>query len=238
MNKTPFQTFIDLVALDQNIVALHKECELVSQELMQTSHNKQLLYDHLDNLKKQLQHARKAVDSSELEMKALDEQEKTYKKRLDSVTNLKEYNSVRAELDVLHEEQTDKEQQVINAWNTLDVAQQEYDTYQKGLEDQVRVYDEKLNAYKLKHAECMQQIDEQKNLRPSREQGVPAEWLEKYMVMRERVSDPVVALRDEICSACFHNATKQDALTIQRGALIQCKGCYRLLYAPERLSDE
>lgn len=236
MTKTPFQTFIDLVALDQDIIALQKECEHVSQLLMQTSDAKKSLYDHLALLKHQLLQAKKTVDSLELEMKSLDEQEIKKKKLLDQVSNLKEYNSVKFELDALHEDQQNKEQQVVAAWHKLESVQHEIDTYIKSLDEKAHSYDENLQTYTQQHQQCIQQVKEKKEKRPEQEKGIPSEWLEKYMIMRERVPNPVIPLEDEICTACFHNATKQDVATIQRGALVQCKGCYRLLYAPSRVN--
>ena len=69
--------------------------------------------------------------------------------------------------------------------------------------------------------------------RTEKEKSVPAEWLEKYSMMRARVSDPVVPIVHQSCSACSQMITKQDDTRAKRGALIQCQQCFRLLYAPE-----
>jgi predicted nucleic acid-binding Zn-ribbon protein len=64
---------------------------------------------------------------------------------------------------------------------------------------------------------------------------MPAEWLEKYTIMRARVSDPVVAISHQSCSACSQMLTMQDMVRARHGALIQCQACYRLLYLPESM---
>ena len=235
MSKTPFQTFIDLVALDQHIRTLHKECEHRAQQLMQISDSKKSLYDRLDYFKQNVYQAKKMVDSYELEMKTLDEQEKDKKKRLDQITNLKEYNSIKSELDMIHEQQGIKEQDVLDAWHALDSAQDQYARYQKEFDEQINQLDKQIETYTKQHTDCIQKVEEQQQMRPEHEKGVPQEWLEKYMLMRSQVADPVVPLQDDSCSACFYTATKQDSILIKRGSLIQCKSCYRLLYAPERI---
>ena len=237
MMRTPFQTFIDLVAFDQSIITLQKECEDISQQLMRNSDAKKQLYDYQIALKNTVLQARKVVDSVELEMKMLDEQEAKKKKLLDQISNFKEYNSIKTELEALHEEQQQKEQEVLAAWNKLEAVQAEFDAYMKDFDAKVKSSDDLTHQYTEQHARCMQEVSEKTQGRASKEQGIPSEWLEKYMIMRERISDPVVPLEEEICSACFHSATKADVMAIKRGGLIQCKGCYRLLYAPSKVSE-
>ena len=74
--------------------------------------------------------------------------------------------------------------------------------------------------------------------RPEKEKIVPEEWLEKYTIMKAQVSDPVVPITQETCSACFYALTNQDIICARRGRLLQCKGCYRLLYLLEAMETE
>ena len=60
--------------------------------------------------------------------------------------------------------------------------------------------------------------------------GIPEEWLEKYSIMRTRVPNPIVSVKNGSCSACFHALTQQDMLNLQRRKLLQCRDCYRFLY--------
>lgn len=69
--------------------------------------------------------------------------------------------------------------------------------------------------------------------RQSKEQAVPAEWLEKYATMRARVTDPVVPVINGDCSACFYQVSTQDMQQLRHRKLLQCKDCFRLLYLPE-----
>ncbi len=71
-----------------------------------------------------------------------------------------------------------------------------------------------------------------------KETGVPNEWLEKYSHMRLRVIDPVVPVMFGGWSACSYAVTEQELVRLKRKALIQCKGCFRLLYMQEVMNVE
>jgi len=68
------------------------------------------------------------------------------------------------------------------------------------------------------------------NNRISHEQGIPAEWLEKYAMMRSKVSDPVVPALDGSCCACFYHLPSRDMIVLSRNTLIECKSCFRFIY--------
>ena len=74
--------------------------------------------------------------------------------------------------------------------------------------------------------------------RPEKEKIVPEGWLEKYTIMKARVPDPVVPITEGACSTCFYALTNQDVIRARKGCLLQCKGCYRLLYLLEAMEKE
>ena len=74
--------------------------------------------------------------------------------------------------------------------------------------------------------------------RPGKEVLVPEEWLEKYSHMRMQVADPVVSVLSGGCSACFYTIPNHEMMRLKRRAVIQCKGCFRLLYMKEAMEDQ
>ena len=84
---------------------------------------------------------------------------------------------------------------------------------------------------------AQKELDALKENRPAKEIMVPSEWLDKYMHMRMRVSDPVVPIMRRGCSACFYTIPDHEMLRLQRRALVQCKGCFRLLYMQEAMEE-
>lgn len=233
MNETPFEQFIALVEVDQKINALNKSIHVLEQE---NSAQRQIDGSHqaaLDKVKQKLHDERKEVDAKELEMKTLDIQEADKKKRLDTVANHKEYSSIKGEIDQLKKEQHILEDSLMQAWNRLETAKKEVDSAAASYEQNHKKSLEVIALNDQKISEINIQITALIADRHEKEKNVPAEWLEKYAVMRARVSDPVVPVVDGNCSACFYKISAQDLQFLNRRKLVQCKDCFRLLYLAE-----
>jgi predicted nucleic acid-binding Zn-ribbon protein len=229
-----FKFLLDLVDLDQSIRSAQKKYDALELDLQKAQQEKQALFDYQEHLKKNVHDVRKEVDLLELDMKALDTRESQKRKQLDTSHSVKEYNSYKAELDTIHQEQQKIEQDLLAVWNNLEQTQATLKTYTQGLDNQVLLSENNIQALLQEKHVIGQNISQLIEQRPAYEQNVPPEWLEKYMMMRTKVDDPVVPIADSACSVCFNHITNQDFLRITRGALMQCKGCYRLLYTPNR----
>jgi predicted nucleic acid-binding Zn-ribbon protein len=75
-----------------------------------------------------------------------------------------------------------------------------------------------------------EEIKVQEKDRKRIESIVPQGWLEKYAIMRTKVTDPVVPVINNSCSACFYDVIGQDLQELRKKKLLQCKECYRFLY--------
>jgi predicted nucleic acid-binding Zn-ribbon protein len=129
--------------------------------------------------------------------------------------------------------QVDQEQAVLDAWNQLENAQAAENKKKNDSVEQLKIIHELRAQLEEKIAQLRADVASFMVQRVEKESLVPAEWLEKYTMMRARVSDPVVEILHQSCGACSQMITSQDFVRAKRGALIQCQKCYRLLYAPE-----
>lgn len=233
VNEHPFQAFIDLITLDQEIVSIEQTLLKIDNEiaaLIKLENDAQI---HLDIQKKKVHDARKVVDAQELELKALDAQEKQKKERLDNATDHKQYQSLSKEIDALKLKQHTNEELLMQAWNVLEASQKECELVEKEQPQKIAALQKTIEQKNDEIAALEVQLEQKNAERPAKEKIVPAEWLEKYAVMRSRVSDPVVSVQRGACSACFASLTEQDLLSVRRRKLLQCKTCYRLLYSQE-----
>lgn len=233
MTQTPFEQFIALVEVDQKINALNttisshqKRIEALRTEL---SVNKQVC----EKAKNKFDQTRKEVDDKELEMKTLDQQESEKKARLNTVANHKEYQSIKAEIDLLKKKQHDLEEQLMGVWNQLENAKKELDSANNLCQQQEEKIHQDIKQIEDEIAQLAAQRDLQLVERQQKEPSVPDEWIQKYAIMRARVTDPVVPVVNESCSACFYKVSAQDLQELRRRKLVQCKDCYRLLYLQE-----
>lgn len=233
MSSQPFQTFISLINLDQDIQKIKNQIEEINREIGQIQEQKDQIAHEIDACHEQLNQLRKSVDMHELELQTLADQEKNLQDRMDSSVKYKELSSMKNEVDHLRRVELMEEDQLISSLNRYESSQKSYEkTKENGTltirslaqnqDDKKKIIDElQENADKLtqKRAEFIDQI--------------PADWLEKYTTMRARVSDPVVPVQSDCCGACFFSIPNHELARINRGALLQCKHCFRLLYSPD-----
>lgn len=230
MRSIEFQTFIDLVTFDQNFVKIERNIEK-SQEVQKTllSNVERLQDDFLDIKNAKLQ-ARKAVDEKELYMKVLDDKESELKKKLESVSNQKEYKSLEKETRAVNAERLQHEQELLVLWNKLDALSESYESKQKMHEEQVADFTTKVAAVKAEIADFENQLKMLAAQRIDKQKDVPQEWLDMYVNMKGRVANPVVPVVSESCDACFYSVTARDLQKLRDNKLLQCRDCYRLLY--------
>ncbi len=233
MSDHPFLRFINLVNFDQKLQSLENETITIATEVAALKKQQQDYTRDLDDLHKRVFQLKKQVDEQELEMKTLDQKEKDKKKHLENVSDYKEYQAIKTEVEAIQRLQIEQEQLVLDAWNKLENA--ELALQKKTVEsvDQIKQLQEQVQERDTKAVSLVAEINRLTAERVEKEAQVPAEWLQKYIMMRARVTDPVVEIVHQSCSACSHMITSQEMVRAKHGALIQCQKCYRLLYAPE-----
>lgn len=233
MSETPFHTFIELIKVDQAIVDLGNAIEKVNSEIGELKKQQEQQLSIVTSAKNDVHDAQKAVDQYELELKALDQQEKQRKERLENSSDYKQYQSLKAEIDVLKHKQHQYDEILMVAWNKLEAMQKAYENAQAVYPTKTDDINIAIAQKEAEIATLKASLDDHINERPAKEKVVPAEWLEKYAVMRSRVSDPVVPVENGSCSACYYKVTQQDMTALAHRKLLQCKSCYRLLYSSE-----
>ena len=230
MRSIEFQKFIDLVTFDQDLVKTErdiKKSEEIQQSLLMDI---QRLQDDFSDIKTAKTQARKAVDDKELYMKVLNEKESELKKKLESISNQKEYKSLQKETLAINAERMEHEQGLIILWNKLDGLEKTYEFKHKLYEEQAAKFHAEVEANKNEIAKLHEQLQNLTAQRIEKQQNIPQEWLDMYVNMKGRVSNPVVPVVDDSCDACFYSVTPRDLQTLRNNKLLQCRDCYRLLY--------
>lgn len=233
MTQTPFEKFIALVEVDQKINSLNNQIATHRKKIADLGQESQAHLLAHEKIKEKYEQTRKEVDAKELEMKILDQQESEKKIKLDQVANHREYQSIKSEIDLLKKSQHDLEESLISIWNQLENTKKELDASAIAHQQQDVQIKQQIEQNETQINQITDQIDELLKVRVELDQNMPLEWLEKYSIMRARVSDPVVPVLDGSCSACFYKVSAQDMQDLKRRKLVQCKDCYRLLYLQE-----
>lgn len=228
--ELPFYSFIKLVSLDEKVRVLKQQIVELKTVISQYVLEKKQCDAELEKSHKLVISAKKEVDMLELVMKELDALEATKKNQLEQVTGFKDYQSLQQELSHVQVKQQAQEQAVLKAWSVYESAQEAYVFTQKKLQEKSQKINEEINQKNASIGDLEKTIVLLEQERPSLVQYVSPEWLELYVHMSGKVPDPVVPVVEGSCGSCFHVLTRQELLQAERGSLVQCKGCYRLLY--------
>lgn len=237
MSQHPFTAFIDLVSLDQTIRSLHESKKNLQTETEVLLVQKQNLVDRLEQFKRHVHDLKKQVHEHEFSINEVDAKEKKKKEQLETVQSNKEYQLLKKEIDRLKQEQHDTESVLMEIWNKLEVAQKELKEQETSYDSKIAELHDAISKKKDEVASLEKQLTESKSLRPEKESGIPQEWLEKYTHMRMRVEDPVVQVMRGSCGACFYTIPDHEIIRLKRKALVQCKGCFRLLYMKDAMEE-
>jgi predicted nucleic acid-binding Zn-ribbon protein len=237
MSQNPFKLFLSLVAFDNSLRELEETIKQVQGKKEELLQQKEQLASVVEKLKQQEHAMRKEVDMHELHMKELDQKERSKKHQLDDINTPKEYTVVKREIEAIQREQHDHEQTLMQVWNSLESVHKTFETKQEELAGAVTALDSQLAALDAQEDQMENAYDAKMAERTQHLAGIPEEWLEKYRAMQYRVTDPVVPVQQGSCSACFYDITEQKLVALKRHALLQCEGCYRFLYIPEKAEN-
>ncbi len=230
MRNIEFQTFIDLVTFDQNLVKIERDIQKSQeQQREQMLGIERLEHDFADIKMAQLK-ARKAVDEKELYMKVLDAKEAELKNKLAGISNQKEFKSLEKETLNINAQRLQHEQELLVLWNKLDALNAAYDAQRILYEQAMEACTTQAQTIQVHVADLQEQLTSLYAQRIVKEKNIPQEWLAMYVNMKGRVNNPVVPVVNDSCDACFYSITPRDLQQLRKNNLLQCKDCYRLLY--------
>jgi len=225
-----FDRFIALVKFDQETIAIKKKIDALEKETGALKANLATLNENLDTARQLVQTAQKEVQLQELRMQELDSKEKEKRKQLETTSSPKEYTGIKKEVEHLQHAQHAYESELVDSWNKLENAKAafalvatEIETGSAAIQTEIAHKETELSALRA-------EFRQQEQLRQEKLKDIPEEWLTKYDVMHLRVSNPVVPVYNNCCSACFEEIPQVDLTQLARRKMMQCKGCFRLLY--------
>ena len=230
MRSIEFQKFIDLVTFDQSLVKIERDIKKMQEAEQSLLVDIKRLNEDFMDVKAAKDQARKAVDEKELYMKVLESKESELKHKMDSLSNQKEYKSLQKELYLLNEKRLQHEQDLLGLWNKFDLLDKGYEAKKQLHESLLSKLNQDKDVVHQDVTALTAQLDEILLQRESKKQPVPQEWLDMYVNMKGRVSNPVVPVIGEACDACFYSVTPRDLQILRKNQLLQCRDCYRLLY--------
>jgi predicted nucleic acid-binding Zn-ribbon protein len=232
MEQKPFAAFLDLVNFDRTIHLLHLAITKLTLELDALKGRRVTIVFAIDEAQAHVTDLLKQVKDKESDMALVDEQEKEKRHKLGFLSEYRDIKAMQSEIDALKHTQIKNEQQLMQVWNKLEQTQKDLSRIKKHQEEELVVLDAHIRDHSVVIAQKQEELAVIMDSRAGKEAPVPREWLDCYSTMSSRVSDPVVIVEYDACSACFTAIAKQDLLRLERRAVIPCRLCFRLLYLP------
>lgn len=228
--SSPLKSFMALANFDQTLNQTQFTINQLYTESLELQRKLSDVESQFELSKQHVRAAQKLVHEYELNMKELDTNLQRQKKLLETVANQKEYVATKNSINQIRQQQHESEPMLIDAWNALENAKELYDRREQNFAEQVSTLQEQILQNKQASDKLQQKLAELMQERQKFMKGLPAEWLDKYEAMYTKVTNPIVQLLDNACSACFHQATPQFIINLKHRQLIQCQGCHRFLF--------
>lgn len=238
MNNQKLQNFIDLVAFDQHLIAQESMIALSEKKIKSLQENSLRIQKTIEEKVAEKKELKKQFDLQELYVKDLQVKETHQLSIFERAKNSKECDAASKELDHIRADRTRQEKKLMQLWNNYQTVEKNVDVLQVEqaqkiieIESEIEKEHEALFGYK-------KNLESKINLRNPMVEALPQEWILLYENMRGRVSDPVVPVVQDSCSACFYSIASRDLQLLRQNGLMPCKDCYRFLFFDEKSTQD
>lgn len=230
MSHQTLKKFIDLITFDQQLIALQKKIQDIQKSIV--LHQEQIQQEEDKKLKVESkeQELHRQLGQQEILLKEIQDKEERLLKNIEKISASREYDAAVKELEHLRLAQASEEQKLMQMHNKINNAKKEVATVIQQVQEQIEKLQQLIGNDKQNLDLVHQELSSIDAARNEKLQGISSDWLEMYELMRGRVSNPVVPLEQDSCSACFYGLTPRDLQILRQNGVIQCKDCYRLLY--------
>lgn len=230
VSENPFYAFVNLVELDQAIDQRVIKREKLQITIGQAEQRLKEQEAALQFLRTKLHELRKSISAVELEHKALQQQEKQKRTKLDAVNTAKEYAALEQELQVIMQQAQEKEDAIFALWADFEKHEAAVTHQEKEIKELQKKIAEEIANIESERKKLSQEIEELTLNRSKYLHTAPEEFVAKYESMRESIKNPIVPVYENNCSACATQIMHADLMQLRRHVIVPCKTCYRLLY--------
>jgi len=193
------------------------------------------LKEELEKQESELKASKLAVREAESKVALLADITDKYKRQLLTVKTNREYSALLTEIEAVKGEKDELEEQIIRNMEKIDEAVNQVKEKKGKLEEAVKIREEKKKELQLKMKSLETEIDVRGNKREKITVKIDRLTLKLYeRIMKSRIKNAVVALRNGSCGGCFAMIPLQKVADIRKGKQIYtCDYCGRILYYDE-----
>lgn len=222
-----------LVSLDEKIKSLKEEINQTENLLKKDKENIPLLEEEIKKFEKEYLDEKKNVARIELDAKELKDKEDKQKTILENISSPKEYKAAEKELKTISSKRLELDDLLVQTWHNLEEKENLFKKEQTTKLEQITQLQEGFQVQHKLLADLEIKITEIKEQRKDIIKNIPENWYQTYEKMIQKVSDPIVPVVGNSCSACYYSILRQDLAKLKKSVVLPCRNCYRFLYCEE-----
>ncbi len=231
---------IELQKMDSRIAEIEAVISDMPQQVKQLTDKLEKAQKGYDAISNELAENKKAYANLENELAEKKELLASSQKKLTSVQNNKEYESVLRELDSLKKSISDGESKLKEMTNLNFKYESEFATVKELTENLQQQLEDLKNSKVDEDKELHNELIEIKEKRDNFTTDIKKSVLAKYERVRvHRSNIGIVAVKDEVCDGCYMRIPPQLYVDVKKDkSIYSCPHCQRILYYKEEVNNE
>lgn len=202
----------------------------------------------IDALEAEIESARQVRRQAEAGISEAQEKLKRYQRQINQVTNQREYGALLQEIDTVKTGISSLEEEGVEALDRSETAARELEEKRSEFQDLDERYQTELARWEEHKPEIAEEATRLEERIEVLRERVPRPHLAQFERIDERTGGRALAAIRKVerlkgpvmwhCSVCNYNVRPQVLVEIQdRGSLIQCDSCKRILYMEEQAQE-
>lgn len=231
---------IELQKMDTRIVEIESVISDMPQQFKQLNDKLEKATKAFNAVNQELSDNKKAYYELEKDIIAKKDLLANSQKKLTSVQNNKEYESVLRELDILKKNISDGEAKLQEMNNLNFKYESEYATIQELTENLNNQIEELKNSKVDEDKELHSELETLKTKREKFIEPIKKSLLSKYdRVRSHRNNLGIASVNDEVCNGCYMRIPPQLYVDVKKDkSIYSCPHCQRILYFEEKQVNE
>lgn len=233
IGKILWQKLKLLSECDEAIISTQKNIDVLQEEQCSRLYAVEDLEEEIFEKQQAEVEGKKNVALQELYARELSERQDVLREKAKTVSHKKELDALEREMSDIARKQEVHDVVLMRAWQNRDQIVKQIEAQKKELQLQAEEVKASAVEYEKQIAQLQEVMQAAKKRRDDLLQGLDPEWRKKYERINNTIKDPIVALTQNSCGACFYLMASKDLVELKNNHIIVCRNCYRFIYQEE-----
>lgn len=228
------RSLLTLQEIDEAIEQRKSELASLAPEVEEAEARLEEVREELEAARKELEQAETRHRSDQRSVQGGRETMKRLRERAESVQDMRQHQAVRSEMSTARGNLEQAEEEALESLQAVESARKRVSELEERLAEVEDAYRERAGAVDERRRELERELEEKRELRATRAEGITHEVLDLYeQVRRGRTNEVLAPLDSGHCGHCYTMVPPQRQNEIRSsGKLYRCEGCGVILHPP------